>query len=98
MYVYGKFAVGADSVQLAATITMPTCDGGTDGAIALQAAGGVGPYQFSWADFPQESGTRVDNLSVGDYGVYSMFRESWSIAKSFCSEFKLWLELFCCKF
>jgi len=64
-----SFAVGADSVQLAATITMPTCDGGTDGAIALQATGGVGPYQFSWADFPQESGTRVDNLSVGDYRV-----------------------------
>ena len=64
-----SFEVSADSVQVSASVTMPTCDGGTDGAISLQTAGGVGPYQFTWADFPQESDGDLSNLLVGDYAV-----------------------------
>lgn len=64
-----SFEVSADSVQVAASVTMPTCDGGTDGAINLQTAGGVGPYQFNWADFPQENDGEIMNLGIGDYAV-----------------------------
>lgn len=64
-----SFEVSADSVQVAASVTMPTCDGGTDGSINLQASGGIGPYQFTWADFPQAADGELTNLSVGDYAV-----------------------------
>lgn len=64
-----SFEVSADSVQVTAGVTMPTCNGGTDGVINLQTFGGVGPYQITWADFPGETGTTLENLMVGDYAV-----------------------------
>lgn len=63
------FEVSADSIQILANSTMPTCDGGVDGAISLQTLGGVGPYEFNWADFPLETDGEVENLSIGDYAV-----------------------------
>ena len=64
-----SFEVSADSVQVIADITMPTCNEGMDGAINLQTSGGVGPYQISWAGFPNETSPTLSNLMVGDYTV-----------------------------
>jgi len=56
--------------NLTPNITMPTCDGGQDGAIELISFGGTPPYQYQW----QNSGVwttdnTLTNIPVGVYNV-----------------------------
>lgn len=51
-------------------VTMPTCDGGQDGAIVLQTEGGVPPYLYDWQDgMGFVSDPTHTNLSAGLYVV-----------------------------
>ncbi len=50
-------------------ITMPTCNGGTDGAATLNPRGGVGPYQFNWQGTGFTSINTLANIPRGDYPV-----------------------------
>ena len=56
------------SISLGTTVTPPTCFGGSDGSIILQASGGISPYSnFQWSHGPLTS--QVTNLSAGSYQV-----------------------------
>ncbi|MEM1214194.1 MAG: hypothetical protein AAGJ82_00815, partial [Bacteroidota bacterium] len=50
-------------------VMMPTCDGGTDGAVTLVVEGGTPPYEYNW----QNTGFGPDNfltdIPQGDYTV-----------------------------
>ncbi len=48
-------------------ITNPRCYGSTDGQISLAATGGIGPYQYLWADM--RMGPTIGNLADGTYYV-----------------------------
>ncbi len=50
-------------------ITMPTCNGGTDGAVTLNARGGVGPYEFNWQGTGFGAGNTLTGIPRGDYPV-----------------------------
>lgn len=56
-------------LQVTARITKPTCNGGTDGAIEIQASGATPPYLFRFPGLPFSSSNRAENLGVGDYLV-----------------------------
>ncbi len=50
-------------------ITMPTCNGGTDGAVTLVPRGGVGPYQFNWQNAGFSNNPTLSNIPNGNYAV-----------------------------
>jgi len=50
-------------------IQRPTCDGGMDGAIQLNVAGGTAPYEFRFQNAAFDSLNRWDGLPVGDYSI-----------------------------
>ncbi|HRD79451.1 MAG TPA: gliding motility-associated C-terminal domain-containing protein [Saprospiraceae bacterium] len=56
-------------VETDTIITMPTCNGGVDGAATLQPRGGVGPYQFNWQGTGFSSSNTLANIPRGDYPV-----------------------------
>lgn len=58
-----------DSFALNADIIMPTCNGGTDGAVTLFGTGATPPYQFSFNGGNFGNTTQFSNLSVGDYTI-----------------------------
>lgn len=49
------------------TITDPTCEGFTDGAVTLSASGGVPPYQFSRDNGSFSTSPALGQLSEGDH-------------------------------
>ena len=56
------------AVNVTPNITKPHCMGGTDGAILLDANGGIPPYQYDWGSgFTNENS--LINLSIGIYNV-----------------------------
>ncbi|GJM31511.1 MAG: hypothetical protein DHS20C18_05120 [Saprospiraceae bacterium] len=50
-------------------ITMPTCNGGTDGAVTLIVSGGSPPYEYNWNNMGFGTNNSLNNLSNGDYTV-----------------------------
>lgn len=60
---------GPDSLRVDTSITMPTCDGGTDGAVVLTTTGGVSPYLYNWENMGFATSNSLINLSNGDYTV-----------------------------
>ena len=48
-------------------ITMPTCNGGTDGAIEMVVTGGIPDYLYSWENGPFQTNNTLNNLSNGRY-------------------------------
>lgn len=50
-------------------VVMPTCDGGTDGAVTLNVTGGTGPYQFNWRNEGFQPDNTLDTIGQGDYAV-----------------------------
>ena len=60
---------GPDQFDLNPIITMPTCDGGQDGAIELQTFGGTSPYQYSWNNGTFTTDDKIENLPVDVYTV-----------------------------
>ena len=56
-----------EKIIVEATIEPVSCEGGINGAIALEAIGGTGVIQFSWEDGSMES--TMSNLTAGNYKV-----------------------------
>ncbi len=55
-----------DNITIDATLLKhPTCYEGSDGAIEVQASGGVAPYYYEWSN--GTVGNKVDNLTKGHY-------------------------------
>jgi gliding motility-associated-like protein len=50
-------------------ITAPKCNGGSDGAIALNVTGGSGPYSYLWNTTPVQTTSSISNLKAGTYTV-----------------------------
>lgn len=50
-------------------IIMPTCNGGTDGAVTLVVNGGTPPYEFNWENTGFSANNTLNNLSSGDYTI-----------------------------
>jgi gliding motility-associated-like protein len=57
----------ASQLSLDATVTDVSCNGNTDGAIAITATGGWGNYSYAWTG--GLSGTNPQNLAAGMYTV-----------------------------
>src|SRR5690606_35687274 len=51
----------------ASSITRVSCNGQSDGAIAVAVTGGTAPYTYSWSN--NKTGTSINNLSGGSYTV-----------------------------
>ncbi|MEM9917700.1 MAG: gliding motility-associated C-terminal domain-containing protein [Bacteroidota bacterium] len=63
------FEVGAPPpIDIVPLITMPTCMGGTDGAIQLTVSGGTPPYAYTWDNGLPPTADQ-SNLSIGIYSV-----------------------------
>ncbi len=60
-----------DALIVDASTTQPSCNGNSDGAIALTVAGGTPAYSFSWTGPNGFAATNqmLNNLTVGDYTV-----------------------------
>ena len=50
-------------------VTMPTCNGGTDGAVTLVVNGGTPPYEYNWDNAGFGTSNTLTNLSSGNYTV-----------------------------
>lgn len=50
-------------------VVMPTCNGGTDGAVTLVVNGGTPPYQYNWQNMGFGTDNTLSNISQGDYTV-----------------------------
>ncbi|MCB0766404.1 MAG: choice-of-anchor L domain-containing protein, partial [Flavobacteriales bacterium] len=63
--------VRVSDIQLSATSTRPLCNGQTNGAINLTAAGGIPPYSFNWTGPNGFTATSEDlvNIASGSYTV-----------------------------
>jgi len=65
-----NFTVQApEEFELQADIQMPTCNGGTDGAVTISGVGATAPYRYSFNGGPFGEETNFQSLSVGDYTV-----------------------------
>ncbi len=50
-------------------VVMPTCNGGTDGAVTLVVTGGTPPYQYNWQNTGFGANNGLTNIGQGDYTV-----------------------------
>ncbi|MEL6657034.1 MAG: gliding motility-associated C-terminal domain-containing protein [Bacteroidota bacterium] len=50
-------------------VVMPTCNGGTDGAVTLVVNGGTPPYEYNWGGTGFGPDNFLTNISQGDYTV-----------------------------
>lgn len=66
---YNESFTLADPLRIAVTptLTLPTCNGGADGAITVSAANGTGPYTYNWNT--GASGATISALVAGTYSV-----------------------------
>lgn len=60
---------GPPPIILSPQITMPTCNGGTDGAITLEVTGGTPGYQYNWENTGFTNDNTLTDISQGDYTV-----------------------------
>ncbi len=58
-----------DTFAVDTFVQMPTCNGGTDGAVRLAIEGGTMPYQFNWQNGGFGNADSLTNLSVSDVDV-----------------------------
>ncbi|MEZ4990948.1 MAG: gliding motility-associated C-terminal domain-containing protein [Saprospiraceae bacterium] len=50
-------------------VTMPTCNGGTDGAVTLAVSGGTPDYEYNWESSGFGPDNTLSNISQGDYSL-----------------------------
>lgn len=50
-------------------VVMPTCNGGTDGAVTVLVTGATPPYQYNWQNTGFSTNNTLSNISQGDYSV-----------------------------
>ena len=55
--------------QFDTLVTMPTCNGGTDGAVQLQVSGGTPGYEYNWQNMGFGPDNTLSNISQGDYAL-----------------------------
>lgn len=60
---------GPDPFEFDTLIVMPTCNGGTDGALTLSVTGGTPPYEFNFEGNGFTPNNTLSNISQGDYSV-----------------------------
>jgi gliding motility-associated-like protein len=48
-------------------VTMPTCNGGTDGAVTLAVSGGTPDYEYNWQNSGFGPDNTLSNISQGNY-------------------------------
>ena len=65
--ITGMVVPNCDPIIITESVTTPTCNGDTDGAIDLTVSGGDGTFTFTWDD-GSNSEDRT-NLAAGSYGV-----------------------------
>lgn len=58
-----------EPLMLNPNITMPTCNGGTDGAIVLEVEGGTPPLEYNWENAGFGPDNTLTDISQGDYNV-----------------------------
>lgn len=60
-----------DTILLSPVITLPNCNGESNGSIALVVTGGDNSlgYVYSWNDFPVVNGPVINNVGPGSYDV-----------------------------
>jgi gliding motility-associated-like protein len=51
------------------SVNNPTCNGGTNGFVALDVQGGAPPYSYAWSTTPAQTGSVASNLTGGTYYV-----------------------------
>lgn len=52
------------------SITAPTCNGGNNGSIQVEAFGGKAPYTYLWNTFPNQHTAEAVELTAGIYFIY----------------------------
>ena len=56
-------------LEVDTAIVMPTCNGGTDGAVTLTLSGGTPGYEFNWQGAGYTAVNSISNIPIGDYAV-----------------------------
>jgi len=52
------------------SISAPTCNGGNNGSIHVEATGGKAPYTYLWNTFPNQHTAKAVDLTAGLYFIY----------------------------
>ncbi|MEX1239211.1 MAG: SprB repeat-containing protein, partial [Cyclobacteriaceae bacterium] len=69
--VTATFPVTKTTFQVPRIVVQPSCHGGADGSITLQAPiGGTGPFTYLWSN--EQTGTALTGLDAGTYSVTVM--------------------------
>ncbi|MEM1324054.1 MAG: S8 family serine peptidase [Bacteroidota bacterium] len=58
---------GPTPVNITASSTDVSCNGGSDGSASASASGGVSPYSYNWSN--GQTGPTISGISAGTYGV-----------------------------
>lgn len=65
-----SFSIGSPpELTFDTLVTMPTCNGGTDGAVQLNVSGGNPGYEFNWENNGFGPDNFLSDISQGDYNV-----------------------------
>ena len=63
-----SFTITAPSpIEVNTAVSNPTCSGGDNGFVSLDARGGTAPYGYNWSTTPAQSGNVASALSAGTY-------------------------------
>ncbi len=85
--IFNVTLTGPPAFDYAEDITMPTCNGGMDGAVNLTIGGATPPYSFQWTDTNTGTslGTNEDlnNIPIGDYTVVITDANNCQITRDF---------------
>ncbi|GHS91911.1 hypothetical protein FACS1894203_3530 [Bacteroidia bacterium] len=78
--------VQPDSIRISSTLISPVCNGGSNGEIRINIAGGTAPYRYEWEDgsiSPNRNGLKTGNytLKVSDVNECSYETETFFISE-----------------
>jgi gliding motility-associated-like protein len=63
-----SFTITAPSaIEVNTAVSNPTCSGGDNGFVSLDARGGTAPYGYNWSTTPAQSGNVASALTAGTY-------------------------------
>ncbi len=60
---------GPEEFEFDTLITMPTCNGGTDGVLEIRTQGGTGPYRYNFENQGFTDNNRFENLNANVYNI-----------------------------
>jgi len=64
------------------SVSAPTCNGGNDGFIHVEAAGGKAPYTYLWNTFPNQHTAKAEDLTAGVYFIYITDANDSTVSRS----------------